>query len=132
MAIIGAYGDKLAFSVSRDTVLTFHDFARDISARYGTHEVVGNRPRLEFLGPQLQELSFSMELYLGLGADPLETINLLGNLAESGYHGRLVIGNEQVGQNEWVIQKVGEKREYITDKGELLYATVSVTMKEYR
>lgn len=132
MATVGVFGDQLAFSVSSDSILTFQDFTRDVSGRYGSHEVIGAKPRPEFLGAALQTISFSMHFYMGLGVDPRTMMDKVAQLVESGYHGALVIGNQSVGSNEWVITKSSETWKYVTNKGEVLDAVVSVTMQEYR
>ena len=49
--MIGTLGRKIIFEVSDDKAMTFHDMTRDISSRWAEHEVLGCKPKPEFLGP---------------------------------------------------------------------------------
>lgn len=52
--MIGTLGRKIIFEVSDNRVLTFESMSRDVSGRWTEHEVLGVKPKAEFLGPGLQ------------------------------------------------------------------------------
>lgn len=131
MAAVGVFGDRLVFATSDNRILTFRDMARSVSARYGTHDVVGGKPKPEFLGPALQQVTFSMDFLLELGTEPWDMLANIENMTESGYCGMLVIGGVRVGNNLWTIIKSQEKWSQISNRGILIAASVDVTIQEY-
>ena len=61
MAKIGSLGD-LVFSVSDNTVKTFDGMKWDFSADYATHDRHIKADLLEYMGPGIESISFSMVL----------------------------------------------------------------------
>ena len=66
--VIGAIGD-VVFEVSSKKVETLRDMKRQARGRYATHEIVGRKSVLEFLGLEPDEITFSMQLNADLGVD---------------------------------------------------------------
>lgn len=54
--MIGTLGRKIIFEVSDNRVLTFESMSREVSGRWTEHEVLGVKPKAEFLGPGLQTI----------------------------------------------------------------------------
>lgn len=60
--MIGTLGRKIIFEVSDNRVLTFESMSREVSGRWTEHEVLGVKPKAEFLGPGLQTISLTIHL----------------------------------------------------------------------
>ena len=43
----------------------------------------------------------------------------------------LVIGNEPIGENNWIIESIGEETQEWDNNGNILTSTLQVTLKEY-
>jgi hypothetical protein len=76
MAKIGSFG-SLVFSVSENTVKTFDGMNWDFSADYATHDRHIKADLLEYMGPGIESISFSMTLSVFLGVNPLKEIKKL-------------------------------------------------------
>ena len=59
--MIGSYAG-ISFTVSEDKVQTFQEMSRETASRWNTHEVIGAKPKQEFLGPDLDSMTFTMQL----------------------------------------------------------------------
>ena len=80
--MIGAIGDEklnniIVFSVSSDKVLTFDNFEQTSSIRLGEHEIHLQKPKIEFLGPDLDTITFTMHFDVALGINPMAEIEKL-------------------------------------------------------
>ena len=96
MAKIGSFGD-LVFSVSNNTVRTFDSMSWDFSTDYATHDRHIKADLLEYMGPGLEGISFSMTFSVFLGVNPLKEIKKLREMVRKGYAERLVIGGKVYG-----------------------------------
>lgn len=130
MAKLGSFG-TLAFSVSDRTVRTFDGMTWNSSAKYATHDRHIKEDLLEFLGPELGEISFTMLFSVFIGTDPFREIEKLQHMVNTGETGRLILGGEVYGAYKWVATKAAAKLKKFDKKGNLLAAEVSVTLKEY-
>lgn len=130
MAVIGALGD-IVFSVSRESIKTFSDMKWESSAKYATHERHLKDVLLEFTGMDADTISFSIYFSAFLGVNPIQEITKLLEAERSGKVMRLVIGNKAYGKNKWVIEKVSKDLDKFDNKGNLIIAKVSISLKEY-
>ena len=130
MAKIGSFGE-LAFSVSDQSVRTFDGMSCDISGKYSTHDRHLKSDLQEFLGPEPEDISFSMVFSVFLGVNPLTEIERLRSYVKTGRTERLIIGGRVYGDYKWVIQKISAELQRFDGKGNLWAAQVKVTMKEY-
>lgn len=130
MARVGSFGD-LVFSVSDKTVRTFDSMSWDFSADYATHDRHIKADLLEYIGPSIETISFSMVFSVFLGVNPLKEIRRLRNMVQSGYAQRLVIGGKVYGSYKWVMQKGTVDLKRFDRQGELWAASAKVTLKEY-
>lgn len=131
MAEIGYYGETIIFETSDQRILTFNDFSRGVSARWEEHAVIGQKPRGEFVGPELQTVTFTIKLNAALGVVPKDEIQKWIEKVESGTADYLVIGGEPLGDDRWKVDSVSEARNCTWNDGKLYSATLEVTMKEY-
>jgi phage protein U len=128
---IGSFGEDLIFETSDKRILTFNDFNRGASSRWEEHAVIGQKPRGEFIGPELQTVTFTIKLNAALGVVPQEEIDKLIKIVESGTADYLVIGGLPLGDDRWIILSISEARNRVLNSGELYSATLDVAMKEY-
>lgn len=133
MAILGTYAGMI-FECSRRKVRTFHDFKVQNEARYATHDVHLEMPILEFTGPGLTEVSFSMNFNLEWNDDPFASLVLLRQLNKNGIVAPLLVGYRPIvlGFNLWALISVSEDHKWYTREGHLMGAGCDVTLKEYR
>ena len=61
---------NIVFEVSSRKVRTFRDLKRTHKARFATHNLIGNKPMLEYIGPDVAEITFTMQLSASLGINP--------------------------------------------------------------
>ncbi|AIF51263.1 phage tail protein [Pelosinus sp. UFO1] len=122
-------------SQSKDTfkVLTFDGLQRDGSGRWATHEIIGQdrKPLLEFLGPDLENLSFSVFMSSFLGINASTELQKLRNLRDGGVICDFVIGGASFITNKWVIKSLSEAHKTYDKSGNLLIAVVNISLIEY-
>ena len=130
MAVIGTWGD-ITFAVSRNQIKTFDGLKWDSGAKYSTHDRHLKEPLLEFTGTDVESMTFTMFFSAFLGVNPIaEVLKLLKAMRRGEVH-RLVIGPKAYGTNKWVITKLSNSLPRYDNRGNLLVAKVSVTMKSY-
>ncbi len=130
MARIGSFG-SLVFSVSDNVVRTFDSMSWDFSANYATHDRHIKADLLEYMGPEIETLSFSMVFSVFLGINPLSEVEKLRRMVREGYAERLVIGGSVYGSYKWVMQKGTIDLKRFDNQGKLWAAKAKVTLKEY-
>lgn len=129
--MIGSFGKEIIFEVSDKTALTFRDLSRTVSGRWADHEASGAKPRSEFLGPGLQEVTFTVHLSAGLGVKPREVIRAVERMVEAGDAEYLVIGSSPVSTNPFRVTESSEAWNAVYHRGELVKADISLTLSEY-
>ena len=127
---IGAYGD-IIFETSDSKVETFDGFTRTTKSRLATHNIIGQKPIVEFIGPDVDEISFNMKFNVLLGVDPLSETDKLRKYATEGKAFYLILDNCPVGDNQWVVESVGDSVSAWNNTGAIVSTTVAVTLKEY-
>ena len=115
MAKVGNWGSGIRFQTSDSRILTFMDMKRKASVRTAKHNIIYGKPKLEFLGPDLQTVTFKMELNALLGIRPRKEV--IG--------GRKILGKA-------MITSLGSSYEHVLRKGEVFSMSIDVTMTEYR
>lgn len=130
MALIGCWGD-ITFAVSRNEVKTFTGLKWDSGAKYSTHDRHLKEPLLEFTGTDVESMTFTMFFSAFLGVNPIAEVSKMLKAMRRGEVHRLVIGPKAYGTNKWVITKLSNSLNRYDNRGNLLVAKVSVTMKSY-
>lgn len=123
--------NTIPFIASRYIVRTFDNYKRQATARWATHEIIGKKPVREFLGQDIEEISFDMLLRSDLGISPRKEVEKLTKLRDKGTPVPLVIGNKVIGNTFWVVESVSEATQRWSKLGSPLSISVSVTLKEY-
>ena len=70
--------------------------SREVSGRWTEHEVLGVKPKAEFLGPGLQTISLTIHLSAALGVKPRRILDMVERMVERGSAEYLVIGGRLV------------------------------------
>lgn len=130
MAKIGQWGQFLTFRVSSHKVLTFQDMQRRADVQIQEHEVIVGKPKVQFVAPNLEEVSFTMEINAMQYKKPARIVSTLINAMQSGVYAPLVIGGRVVLQ-KGILTSVSTDYETVISKGKILAIKVDVSMKEY-
>ena len=128
--MIGTLGG-IIFTTSSFMVLTPKGFQRSVSSRWATHELIGGRPKTQYIGPGLQSVSFEMTLKADYGVRPRLMLEILARMCESPLAYPLIIGGRPVGDHNWRVVSVSETYNVVYNFGELASATVQVSLEEY-
>ncbi len=128
--LVGFMSD-IPFIVSSKYIRTFDDYGRSSGGRWSQHDIIGAKPVLEFLGPDVEKISFTMHLRADQGVNPAKEIEKLRKLRDDGKCFPLVIGGKMVTDNLWVLESLDETVAYWGKLGSMLSAKVTVTLKEY-
>ncbi len=131
MAQIGNLGKLIVFEVSSDKVLTFRNMNQTVSGRWTTHNIIGKKPKSEFLGAGQRKVSLTVFLSVNHGVRPRSTIEKIEKAVENGTPFSFVIGGKKVGSNQWVITDMSETWDEIIKDGVLVSANITLTLAEY-
>lgn len=128
--MIGSLGD-IPFEVSSEKVRTFDGLTRAGAARFAYHNRQGGKELSEFLGPALEDVSFTMRFSVVGRVNPDEEIKKLRALRDSGTAVLFVLNGEPQGEDHWNIVSLSEEHKVVDGRGRTLALDVSVTLKEY-
>lgn len=127
-AVIGSLG-QLPFLCSRKQVLTFTDLSEENAVRWAKHEVIGKKPVLEYIGPDLKIITLTIRLDAALGAPPLVYLNRLERMMLNGKYKTFIVGGEYIGR--FVIKNMSKARKFFTGAGICQVALVTIELEEY-
>jgi phage protein U len=128
--MIGSLGD-VVFVVSAETMRTFDDFQRNTESRWGKHDIIGQKPKSEYLGPGLDTISFNVRLDASFGINPRKEMDALVELTRSGKAVPLIIGGKGLGINLWIIKSLSQKWTTVDNRGNVLIGSVDIELEEY-
>ena len=131
MATMAQWGD-IKFSVSSKKVFSFRGMKRSYSARWAEHNIIGARPRMEYQGAGMDEITIEVVLDAELGVKPRSAMQRFRGAAKAGKAAYFYVGGKRVAVNKFYIESGSESWDMIWNKGELSRATASITFKEYR
>lgn len=130
MAQIGTLGN-IIFETSTEKIQTFKDFNRSSTAKLATHEIIGKKPIVEFLSPDLEQVSFVMQLKNSLGVEVEELLRQLREMRDTGKIVDLIINGEPLIKNKWIIESLSESVTNFDGQGKMVNVDVSIALKEY-
>lgn len=125
---VGSLGE-LPFVCSEDKVRTFKDLTRDLGARWAKHEVIGKKPVLEYVGPELMSASLTIRFDLSLGISPEEGLDRLRRMLENKLYKTLIVGEETLGR--FVIESISEDRKFHARDGLCIVAEATINLTEW-
>lgn len=129
---IGSWGTTIVFEVNQNKIFTFNSLKRTVSGKWETHTRLGKKDQPEFLGPGLQKLTFTIVLNAMHGVKPRATIEAIEAAIEAGTVNPFVVGGKRIGSGTWRITQMDDAWDTIWNKGELIKATLNITMEEYQ
>ena len=121
----------LVFRVSEEKALAFKDAKQEIGGRWSSHEIIGSRPKMEFLGPDIRTITLSTIVDVQLGYKPHAVLKKINKMAEEGKVGTIVIGTHKIGKKKWKLEKASEAFSLVYNNGELARAGIELTFSEY-
>lgn len=127
MGVIGTFG-TLPFVCSSAFVLTFDGLSRELSVRWAQHDVIGAKPVMEYIGPDLASISMTIRFDSTLGLAPLLGLKKLKGMLEDGTARALIIGGEYFGR--FIMESVSEERRHHTGFGVCQVAEAKISLKE--
>lgn len=130
MSKIGSLG-SVVFVVSPEAIRTFQEFTRNVASRYAKHDILGQKPKTQWLGPGLDTISFNMWFDARYGLNPRKELDKLIELERKGKALPLIVGKKGLGTGLWIITGLGQAWTRIDNAGNVLKATVSVSLEEY-
>lgn len=137
---IGKFGKYLTFEVymnpsetsdKKVKCLTFSSLNRKVSSRITKHERITRKQEVQFNGPNLASMTFTMAFSAGLGVNPREMIERLEKCVRYGKTGYFIVGTKKVGKKKYLITDMNEDWRSIMRDGKLVSANVDITMEEY-
>lgn len=131
MGVLGTFGD-IVFEVSNQRINTFYDFIREATARYEQHQRILQKPKLEFLGPEADQITFTMRFDIRFGiTDVKAEMDRLLRKCREGKAETLIIGGFRYGLHKWVVESVRQTMKVFDGNGRLLAGEVEATLREY-
>lgn len=127
---IGSFAG-LVFEVSNFKVLTYDEYKRESKARTAKHELINQTPVIEFLGRDVETISFTMTFTKQLNSQPEQTTQTLREFCQQGLIDNLVFGTTVVGDCKWFIDSISEEVQMWNNQGEVLVSKVDVKLIEY-
>lgn len=129
--IVGFLGGT-PFITSHPYVYTFDDYTRSSTGRWAKHDIIGEKPVIEYLGPDVEEIGFKMKLRSDQGISPRVELEKLRKYRDEGRVMSLVLGGRVVGKTKWVIESISEAVNIWSKTGQIYSVDVDIKLKEYR
>lgn len=127
---VGSMGD-IPFVVSYGKIRTFSDYGRSGSGRWAKHDLIGRKPVMEFLGPDVEKVSMKIQLRTDHGINPESELERLRKMRDTGAVFPFILGGAPVSDNYWLLEDLGENVSYWRAGGKILSVSVDITLTEY-
>ena len=127
---VGSMGD-IPFVVTYDKIRTFSDYGRSGSGRWVKHDLIGRKPVMEFLGPDVEKVSMKIQLRTDHGINPESELGRLRKMRDTGAVFPFILGGAPVSDNYWLLEDIGENVSYWRAGGKILSVSVDITLTEY-
>lgn len=127
---IGTFGN-IIFETSNDLVRTFKDMTRDTNVRLASHDIIGKKPVIEWIGPGTDTIKFSMQFNSILGVEPKDEEKKLRDMAQTGKVAHIIVGGEPVSDYKFIIESISSSGRIYDRDGNLIKSMVDITVKEY-
>lgn len=127
---VGSMGD-IPFVVTYGKIRTFSDYGRSGSGRWAKHDLIGRKPVMEFLGPDVEKVSMKIHLRTDHGINPESELGRLRKMRDTGAVFPFILGGAPVSDNYWLLEDIGENVSYWRAGGKILSVSVDITLTEY-
>lgn len=128
--LVGSLGE-VPFIVARGLVRTFSDYSREGSGRWAKHDLIGQKPVLEYLGEGIEKISFKMLLRADHGLNPENEVEKLRKMRDNGEIVVLILADKPVGNNSWIIESIGESVTFWDAFGNARSISIDISLQEY-
>ena len=127
---VGSMGD-IPFVVTYGKIRTISDYGRSGSGRWAKHDLIGRKPVMEFLGPDVEKVSMKIQLRTDHGINPESELGRLRKMRDTGAVFPFILGGAPVSDNYWLLEDIGENVNYWRAGGKILSVSVDITLTEY-
>ena len=127
---VGSMGD-IPFVVTYGKIRTFSDYGRSGSGRWAKHDLIGRKPVMEFLGPDVEKVSMKIQLRTDHGINPESELGRLRKMRDTGAVFPFILGGAPVSDNYWLLEDIGVNVSYWRAGGKILSVSVDITLTEY-
>lgn len=127
---IGTFGNVI-FETSNDLVRTFKDMTRDTNVRLASHDIIGKKPVIEWIGPGTDTIKFSMQFNSILGVEPKDEEKKLRDMVQTGKVAHIIVGGEPISDYKFIIESISSSGRIYDRDGNLIKSMVDITVKEY-
>lgn len=127
-----AQWNGIVFKVNSRQVFTFKNMKRSYSTKWAAHDIIGRRPRMEYQGPEMDEMTIEVMLDAEHGVRPRKTMLKFQIASHHGDAANFYIGGRKVSKYKMYLASGSENWKQIWNKGELVRATATLTFREYR
>ena len=134
--MIGAIGSKaiddvVVFEVSDKRILTFDGFKRNNKINFAKNNVLLQKPVSEYVGQELDSISFTVSFKSELGTDPRTEADKLIYLHRDGAVVTLILWGKAFGTYRWVITNLDMDWTRINKIGYCRAIECGITLEEY-
>ncbi len=126
--MIVGYMGNIPFITSRSYLQTFYDYQRKSEGRWAKHNIIGQKPVIEFLGPDTEEVSMKIQLRRDHGVNPENTLNQLREMRDTGEAFPLVLGSKIIGN---LLKRVWKNSPFGTSTGLWVLKSVTEDVKHW-
>ncbi len=130
---LGGFGD-IVFTVLPWKTMTFKDAEHSSGVEYHEHKVINEKPKLEFLYKNADEVTVNILLKSMLGVNPKAELKQFEEYMNNGDIYDLIIGNGLEQSNvlgEFVINGLSRSYKEVSFWGEVTEIDLKVTFKEF-
>ncbi len=128
---IGHIGKTVVFETSDKRILNFRKMQRTVKGRWASHPRVGKKPKKQFLGPDADQITFTIILSAEHGVRPRKTAESIERLIRTGKPQTVVIGSKKVGTGKYAITEISESWDRVLNRGEVVRIACDITLEEY-
>ena len=126
LGVLGLFGDVF-FTCSSSQVKTFKDLQVQRSARFAKHDLIGQKPVLEKIGPDLPTVTFTIQLRSQFNSSPVIYMPILQRMIDDCEAYKLILGPDYFGK--YVIEGLSEDRKYHNGYGVCIAADISLSLR---
>lgn len=128
--MIGSLGE-VGFETSGKKIKTFDGLNRNATVRLASHDLIDRKPLLEFVGAALETISFTMSLSAYWGIDPVDEIETLREMRDTGMAVPFILDGKPQGDGLWLIEMLAETWKHVDSEGRPRVIECNLTLKEY-
>lgn len=133
-AKLGRYGlnsKNFGQWIGMPRVLAFQNYEQRTRARLAEHDLINQQSMIEFLGTDAETITLDILLMRDLGVNPAEVTELLRGYLNDGYADFFILGGEIVGDSQWLINDLTEKKTVVDNYGKTTVARLEVEFRSY-